>query len=106
MSAKLRTIELDSETIQRLEASASARGLSVAELLAEFVGGDEPPTTDWEAMRRAGRGPWAPEALAEDARRLADFQTLGEGVPWAEVKAWMESWGSPDELSPPKPRKI
>jgi hypothetical protein len=27
-------------------------------------------------------------------------------VPWDEVKAWMESWGKPNELPMPKPRKV
>jgi len=57
-------------------------------------------------MRAAGRGPWAPEILAEDARRLAAFQNTREGVPWKEIKAWKQSWGTPSELPPPKPRKL
>jgi predicted transcriptional regulator len=27
-------------------------------------------------------------------------------VPWEEVKSWMLSWGTPDELPTPKPRKL
>jgi hypothetical protein len=50
--------------------------------------------------------PWAPEILAEDARRLAAFERGGEGVPWGEVEEWMRSWGSAKELSAPKPRKL
>ncbi len=57
-------------------------------------------------MRAAGQGPWSPEIMAEDARRLADFERSREGVSWDEIKAWMESWGTPDELPPPKPRKL
>ena len=49
---------------------------------------------------------WSPQILAEDARRLAEFQQNGEGVPWTEVDVWMKSWCSPDELPPPKPRKL
>ena len=51
----------------------------------------------------AGVGPWAPEILAEDPRRLAEFERTREGVPWSEVKAWMQSWGKSNELPPPKP---
>ena len=57
-------------------------------------------------MRRAGRGPWAPEVLAEEARRFAASERAGEGVPWDEVKTWMQSWGTGEELPPPKPRKL
>jgi hypothetical protein len=44
--------------------------------------------------------------LAEDARRLADFQRNREGVPWHEIKARVKSWGTAEELPPPKPRKL
>ena len=104
MNVKHRKIEIEAATADALEAQAVARGISVSELLADFVAADRLPL-DFEAMRAAGRGPWAPEILAEDARRLAAFQSTREGVPWIEVKAWMQSWGTPNELAPPKPRK-
>jgi predicted transcriptional regulator len=49
---------------------------------------------------------WSPEALEEDARRLAEFERTRLGVPWDEVKAWMDSWGIVNELPSPKPRKL
>jgi hypothetical protein len=107
MNIKSRTIEVDAKTAETLEAEAAARGISVSELLADLArvaDGRLPP--DLEALRAAGRGPWSPEVLAEDARRLAEFERTGEGVPWEEIKAWMESWGTPNELPPPKPRKL
>ncbi len=106
MTAKVRTIELDSETAGRLEAWAEERGLSIAQLLAELTSAEQSLPRDWEAMRKSGRGPWAPEVLAEDARRLAGSELSCEGVPWDEVRAWMQSWGTPEELPPPKPRKL
>ena len=106
MTARVRTIELDSETADLLEAWAEERGLSIAQLLAEIAVAEHSLPRDWESMRTAGRGPWAPEVLAEDARRLAASERAGEGVPWDEVKAWMQSWGTQEELPPPKPRKL
>ncbi len=50
--------------------------------------------------------PRSPAALAEDARHLAEFERTRIGVPWEEVKLWMESWGTANELPPPKPRKV
>ena len=44
--------------------------------------------------------------LDEDARRLAEFRRTREGVPWEEVKTWMQSWRTPNELPPPQPRKL
>jgi hypothetical protein len=50
--------------------------------------------------------PWSPEFLAEDSRRLAEFERTRIGVPWDEIKTWMESWGTPNELPPPRPRRL
>jgi hypothetical protein len=47
-----------------------------------------------------------PEQLAEVARRQRENKDPGFGVPGEEVVAWMKSWGTPNELPPPKPRKI
>ena len=105
MNVKHRKIEVEAETADALEAQAAARGVSLSELLADLVAADRLPP-DFETMRAAGRGPWAPEILAEDARRLAAFQDGREGVPWHEIKTWMQSWGTPNELPPPKPRKL
>lgn len=57
-------------------------------------------------MREKHEGPWSPEVLAEDARRLAEFNRTRSGVPWDEIKAWMQSWGTPSELPAPKPRRL
>jgi predicted transcriptional regulator len=57
-------------------------------------------------LRAKGEGPWSPEALEEDERRLAEFERTRMGVPWDEVEAWMQSWGKPNELPMPKPRKV
>jgi hypothetical protein len=57
-------------------------------------------------MRTKGEGPWSREAMEEDERRLAEFERMRTGVPWDEIKAWMESWGKPDELPRPQSRKV
>ena len=105
MNAKVK-IEVDSQTADLLKARAATRGISVADLLADLAGDEILLSADLEAMRERGEGPWAPEVLAEDARRLAEFRRTREAIPWDEVKAWMQSWGSPQELPTPKPRKL
>jgi hypothetical protein len=57
-------------------------------------------------MRASSDDPSPPEIIAEDARRLADFQRTRMGVAWDEIKTWMESWGSSRELPPPRSRKL
>jgi predicted transcriptional regulator len=106
MNPKLRKIEIDARTAELLEARAAARGMTVSQLLADLMDAEEALSPALVEMREAARGPWAPEVLAEDARRLAEFQRTREAVPWDEVKAWMQSWGTANELPPPKPRKL
>jgi len=106
MNPKLRKIEVDAQTADLLEARAAARGMTVAQFLADLIAGEESLPPDLARMREAGQGPWAPEVLAEDARRLAEFHRTRAAVPWDEVKAWMRSWGTATELPAPKPRKM
>jgi hypothetical protein len=83
------------------------RGLSLPDFLAELVQKNlDTAPAGLEAMRLAGRGPWSPEALAQNARALADFERTGEGVPFDEVVAGMKGWGSESELPAPKSRRL
>ena len=105
MNAKVK-IEIDAQTADLLKARASARGMSIGDFIADLASDENLLPPALEALRRAGEVPWSPEVLAEDRRRLAEFQRTREGVPWDEVKAWMVSWGTPQELPTPKPRKL
>ena len=105
MNAKVK-IEIDARTADLLQARATARGMSVSDLLADLASDDNLLPPALAAMRAKGEGPWAPDVLAEDARRLTEFNRTREGVPWDEVKAWMQSWGSQHERPAPKPRKL
>lgn len=44
--------------------------------------------------------------IGEDRRRYEDFRQTRLAVPLGDVKAWVASWGSEDELPRPQPRKI
>lgn len=105
MNEKVR-IEVDEQTAEVLEARAAARGMTVSALVAELIGAEETMPPEFQALRNAGEGPWSPEALAEDARRLAEYRRTREALPWEDVKAWMQTWGTPNELPVPKPRKL
>jgi len=106
MSTKPRIIEVDKPTAEVLKARAAARGLSVPALIAELIGAEENLPPDLQAMRNAGEGPWSPDDLADDARRLAEFHRTREDVAWADVKAGMATSGTSNELPAPKPRKL
>lgn len=47
------------------------------------------------------------ESPEERKNRLADddFRS-GRGVPMSEVRAWVQSWGTENELRRPEPRQI
>jgi predicted transcriptional regulator len=89
-----RTIDIDETTDSRLSAIAAERGQDVAAVLAEAV-----------ALLDSVVDIAGPD-VAEDRRRLDDFNRTGLAVPLDDVKAWVASWGSANELPRPAPRKL
>jgi predicted transcriptional regulator len=94
MNLVSRTLEIDADTDARLREMATERGQEVAAVLAEAVALLD-SVVDLE-------GP----DIEEDRRRLDEFERTRLAIPLDEVKAWVASWGSADELSRPQPRKI
>jgi hypothetical protein len=105
MNEKVR-IEVDETTALVLQARATARGISAGELVSNLAGAADALSPDLQALREIGDGPWASDALAEDARRLADFHRTRQAVPWEDVRAWMQTWGTLGELPGRKSRKL
>jgi predicted transcriptional regulator len=94
MSTVRRTLELDKETDTRLSELAARQGKDVSAVVADaLVLLDSLVEIDGLDIE-------------EDQGRLAAFEETGEAVPLGEVKAWVESWGSDQELQPPKPTKL
>ena len=102
----MRSIEIDTETADLLEARAKARGMTVAEFLADIACNEEALPAGLAQMRASGEGPWSPQILEEDARRLAEFEQTRVGMPWGDIRSWMESWGTASEKPAPKPRRL
>jgi predicted transcriptional regulator len=94
MNTVRRILDLDADTDARIEALAAEKGQAPAAVVADAV---ELLDSVFDLD-----GP----AVEEDLRRLREFERTGEAVPGDEVKAWIESWGTANELPPPKPRKI
>ena len=94
MNVVRRTFELDSETDARLQAIAATRGQDVAAVVADAV-----------ALLDAVVPVEGPD-IEEDIRRIREYERTGQAVPLDDVKAWVESWDSANELPRPKPRKI
>jgi predicted transcriptional regulator len=85
------TLDLDSEDDARLRQLAERRGQEesrvVSDALALLDTQEEPD-------------------IQEDIRRLEAFDRDQLGVPLEDVKAWVRSWGTANELPPPVPRKV
>ena len=83
MNVKIRNIQVDAETAERLEARATARGMSVSELLAELV------VFDLEPMAADN------EELSELDRRWKAVDSGRATVPHDDVVRWLQTWGTP-----------
>lgn len=94
MNVIRRTLEIDAGTDARLNEMAAERGQDVAAVLAEAV-----------ALLDSVVDLAGPD-IAEDRRRLDAFANARNAVPLDDVKAWVASWGSRNELPRPSPRKI
>jgi predicted transcriptional regulator len=89
-----RTLEIDTDTDARLREMAKERGQDVAAVLAEAV-----------ALLDSVVDIAGPD-IGEDRRRYDEFKRTRLAVPLDDVKAWVASWGSADELPRPQPRKV
>jgi len=89
-----RTIDIDASTDARLRELAAERGQDVSAVLAEAV-----------ALLDSVVDIGNPD-IAEDRRRLDAFKRTREAAPLHQVKAWVESWGTDNELPRPQPQRI
>jgi predicted transcriptional regulator len=89
-----RTLEIDASTDARLNALATERGQDVSAVLAEAI-----------ALLDSVVDIGSPD-IAEDRRRLDEFNRTRKGIPLHEVKAWVDSWGTDKELPQPEARRI
>jgi hypothetical protein len=76
-----RKIEIDEPTAVALEARAAEIGVSVSELIAQFVEG-EPVSLP-------------ADQIAELDRRWAAVGSGDRAVPQEEVVGWLQTWGTP-----------
>ena len=89
-----RTLKIDADTDARLREMAEERGQDVAAVLAEAV-----------ALLDSVMDLSGPD-IGEDRRRYDDFRQTQLAVPLDDVKAWVSSWGSENELPRPQARKV
>jgi len=83
MTGKTRTIELDEVTATALRERAGERGMSVPDLVAEYLNEDR-------AQANVDS-----EQIAELDRRWAAVEAAQPTVPNDRVVRWLDTWGSP-----------
>jgi predicted transcriptional regulator len=88
-----RTLDIDVGTDARLRELAAERGQDVTAVLAEAV-----------ALLDSVVDIGNPD-IAEDRRRLGEFNRTREAIPLHQVKAWVESWGTGNELPRPQAQR-
>ena len=94
MNLVSRTLEIDADTDARLREMAAERGQEIAAVLAEAV-----------ALLDSVVDLAGPD-IGEDRRRYDEFKRTRLAVPLDDVKEWVASWGSANELPRPQPRKV
>jgi predicted transcriptional regulator len=94
MNLVSRTLEIDADTDARFREIASERGKDVATVLAEAV-----------ALLDSVVDLSDPDT-EEDRSRYEEYKRTGLAVSLDDVKTWVASWGSADELPRPQSRKI
>jgi hypothetical protein len=99
-------VQLEASVVDAVETRAAKYGVSVNQLVVELLEADRECDLEFEEMERQGEGPWSPIALAEDTRAAEEFERTRMAVLGQDVVAWLRSWGTPNELPMPKPRKV
>jgi predicted transcriptional regulator len=87
-----RTLDIDTDTDARLREMADERGQDIAAVLEEAV-----------ALLDSVVDIAGPD-IGEDRRRLDAFKRTRDAVPLDDVKSWIASWGSANEL--PRPSEL
>ena len=83
MTKAKRTIEIDEDTATGLERRAAERGVSVSQLVAEFVSLENQPVA-------VGF-----DEIGELDRRWAEVRSGQPTVANSDVVRWLETWGTP-----------
>ena len=89
------SVQIDEELAEELRAAAAALGVSVDIYVRDAL-----------AHRLHADVDWSDDADPRIDERIIDAAVRrGATIPWEEIRPWVESWGKPDELPPPRWRK-
>jgi predicted transcriptional regulator len=89
------SVRIDDDLAEELRAAAEARGVPVETYVRETL-----------AERLFSEVEWSDDPDPRiDERIIDDTVRRGTTIPWDEIRPWVESWGKPSELPPPRWRK-
>lgn len=88
------TITIDAELAARLKVSADAVGKDISAYALEALAIMSDPEWGYDDD----------DAYWREARRIADETLRDGGIPLEDMKRWVASWDTADELPPPEPR--
>jgi hypothetical protein len=88
-------IQLDGELADGVKAAAAASGVPVEEYVRDAIARKLWAEIEWSD----DPDPRIDELIVAEALRT------GNTIPWSEIRPWVESWGKPDELPPPRWRR-
>ncbi len=89
------SIQLDEDLAQEVKAAAAALGVPVETYVRDAVARKLFAETEWSDD---------PDPRI-DERIISEALLRGDTIPWSEIRPWVESWGKPDELPPPRWRR-
>jgi predicted transcriptional regulator len=89
------SVRIDEDLADELRAAAEARGVPIETYVRDAV-----------ARRLFSDIEWLDDPDPRiDERIIDEAVRRGTLIPWDEMRPWVESWGKPDELPPPRWRK-
>ena len=89
------SIKLDEDLAAEVRAAAAASGVPVETYVRDAVARKLLAETEWSDD---------PDPRI-DERIINEALLRGDTIPWSEIRPWVESWGKPDELPPPRWRR-
>ena len=89
------SIQLDEHLAEEVKAAAAALGVPVETYVRDVLARQVFAETEWS-------DDLDPRI---DERIVSEALARGDTIPWSELRPWVESWGKPDELPPPRWRR-
>jgi hypothetical protein len=90
-------VEVTGPLAEEVRAAAAARGVSPEDYVRQQLAFD---------VALGAGSDFDDDDIADDEAAIAGYERTGRGVPWEEIRAWMQSWGTASELPRPTPRKL